>query len=68
MMGHTNQKLADDMAIVAYTEFTEGKMRSVFENADGRQFVIDDGGNRVFGIWFIPEAVDRPVSVDDREF
>jgi len=54
---------------VAYIEFTHGKMHPVYEDCDGRQYVLDGRGQRVFGIWYIPpEDVDRPVIVDDREF
>jgi hypothetical protein len=37
--------------------FTDGTMRPVFEDAEGRQFV-EDGGERVYGIWLVP--ADEP--------
>ena len=40
---------------IAYVEFAGGPMRPVFEH-DGRQFVVDDDGERVFGVWFIPHV------------
>jgi hypothetical protein len=31
----------------------------------GRQFVLDDNGNAIFGVWFIPrEECDSPIIVD----
>jgi hypothetical protein len=38
---------------VAHIEFTDGVMRPVYEDACG-QFALDDAGNRVDGVWFIP--------------
>jgi hypothetical protein len=54
---------------VAYIEFTDGLRRPVFEEPDGRQYVLDDDGEPVYGVWFIPrEECDLPVIVrpDDR--
>ena len=39
--------------LLAYTEFIDGKMRPVFEDARG-QFVLDDNGDRIDGAWHIP--------------
>src|SRR5207244_1712994 len=41
--------------------FTDGITRPVFEDADGRQFV-DDDGQRVYGVWLVP--ADEPAIVD----
>jgi len=58
-----------DREPVAFIEFTDGVMRPVYEDDDGKQFVVDGRGKQVFGVWYIPrEDVDRPVIVDDREF
>ena len=38
---------------VAHVRFADGPMRPVFEAKD-RQFVIDDDGNPVYGVWYIP--------------
>lgn len=46
------------MEPVAHIQFSDGPLRPVFE-ADGRQFIIDDDGNRAYGVWFIPR--DEPV-------
>jgi hypothetical protein len=42
-------------------------VRPVYEEADGRQFVIDDAGERVCGTWILPDGTvvaegERPVS------
>jgi hypothetical protein len=55
--------------VVAVTDFADGVRRSVFEEPDGRQYVYDNDGERVYGVWFIPpEGCDRPIIVDDRPF
>lgn len=55
---------------VAYISFDDGVMRPVYEDRPGRQYVIDDGGERVYGVWFIPREVeaDRPVIIGDEPF
>jgi hypothetical protein len=51
--------------IVAYVEFVGGATRPAFQDAGGRQYVLDDGGNAVWGVWFLtPEECDQPVIVD----
>jgi PBCV-specific basic adaptor domain len=55
--------------IIAYTEFADGPMRPVYKSATGGQYVIDDSGQRVYGVWIIPpDEHDTPVILDDREF
>ena len=46
------------MEPLAHVRFADGSIRPVFE-ADGRQFVTDNEGNRVYGVWFILR--DEPV-------
>ena len=41
--------------------FTGGATRPVFEDADGRQYVLDGDGEAVYGIW-LPSA-DEPLEV-----
>lgn len=49
---------------VARVEFLGGIMRPVFEDMDGRQWVTDDDGERVYGVWFIPrDDTDTPLVV-----
>jgi hypothetical protein len=59
----------NDAKPVAQVEFTEGEPRPVFEAMDGRQFIVDDDGNKIYGVWFIPrEEFDTPFIVDERPF
>jgi hypothetical protein len=45
--------------IIAYREFTDGSMRPIYD--DGRrQYVIDDEGFKVYGVWFIPKDEPEP--------
>jgi hypothetical protein len=54
--------------IVCYTAFNDGPMRPVYEQHDGRQYVIDDDGEPVYGVWYIPrEEADLPVVVKGPE-
>jgi hypothetical protein len=53
---------------IAEVIFTDGRERPVYEGADGRQYVLDDG-EPVYGVWFIPrDEADTPVVVDDAPF
>jgi hypothetical protein len=42
-------------------EFTDRSQRAVYEDEDGSQFVIDDEGNAVSGVW---PLVDETVVVN----
>jgi hypothetical protein len=49
---------------ICFTEFTDGLTRPVFEDAHG-QYVLDDEGEPVYGVWFIPrEEADLPLIVE----
>jgi hypothetical protein len=51
--------------IVAHVEFVGGVVRPVYEDAGGRQYVYDDDGNTVAGVWFLPaDECDQPVIVE----
>jgi hypothetical protein len=54
--------------VIAHVDFADGVSRPVFEQLDGRQYVQDDEGERVYGLWFIPPegGLDLPVIVDCR--
>jgi hypothetical protein len=40
-------------------------MRAVYEAHDGRQYVLDNDGEPVYGVWFIPrDEADVPFVVD----
>lgn len=44
-----------EASIIAYVWFTDGVKRPVYQEPDGRQFVIDGDGDKVYGVWYIPE-------------
>jgi hypothetical protein len=52
-------------AHVADIHFRDGSLRPVYECADGRQYVIADDGDRVYGVWFIPREVGPDVIVGE---
>jgi len=45
---------------VGIVQFTDGVSRPVYLDSDGRQFVVDAGGERVHGMWVY---VDEPAIV-----
>jgi len=55
--------------IIAYLTFVDGARRPVFEQPDGRQYVLDDDGERVHGVWLIPPdgGVDLPLIVSAQQ-
>jgi hypothetical protein len=49
-------------------DFTDGTRRPVHADPDGRQWIIGDDGERVYGVWLPEEdAADKPVVVVYRE-
>jgi hypothetical protein len=34
-------------------DFVDGSQRAVYQDDEGRQFVIDDQGQAVYGIWVV---------------
>jgi hypothetical protein len=50
---------------VAEVDFTGGVWRAVYQQPDGRQDVLDDAGEPVFGVWFISPDEPRPCAVVD---
>jgi hypothetical protein len=46
---------------IAEIPFTDGTRRAVFEEADGRQYVLD-GREKVYRVWVL---VDEPTEVVD---
>jgi hypothetical protein len=51
---------------VADIEFTDGVWRTVCQDEQGRQYVIDATGEPVYGVWFIPRDEPQPTIVVDR--
>jgi hypothetical protein len=40
--------------IIGRRLFTDGLERDVYEDAEGRQYVLDGDGQRVYGVWLCP--------------
>jgi hypothetical protein len=50
---------------VAEVHFDDGSIRTVWETADGLQYVEDDNGERVYGVWYIPpDETTAPIVVN----
>jgi hypothetical protein len=62
LLGPRDTSLLDP--VIAYVDLVDGTRRPVFEQLDGRQYVLDED-ERVFGVWHIPPdgGVDLPVIV-----
>jgi hypothetical protein len=54
--------------IISRVRFADGAERDVFEQLDGRQYVLDDDGEPTHGVWYIPPdgGTDLPVIVEWR--
>jgi hypothetical protein len=47
---------------IGFATFIDGVTRPVFLDADGRQSVLDDDGQPIYGVWILidePEIVTR---------
>jgi hypothetical protein len=40
--------------IIAHVLFTDGARRAVYLEASGKQYVLDDEGEKVHGVWYLP--------------
>ena len=47
-------------------QFTDGTTRPVFRSDDGRQYVLDDVGESVYGVWLHPDEYSEPVAMERR--
>jgi hypothetical protein len=56
---------ATDPRVIGRVPFTDGVMRDVYEDADGRQWVAGHDGEPVYGVWLLP--ADEPVVVEGEE-
>ena len=45
--------------------FVDGVTRDVYEDAGGRQFVLDDAGDPQYGVWILPRLMDAADDQDD---
>ena len=48
---------------LADVDFVDGIRRPVSETPTGRQYVVDDDGQRLYGVWFLPSDVAEPIIV-----
>jgi hypothetical protein len=56
-----------DLEPVAYQLFADGNRRPIFDNGQ-RQWVVDNDGNKVYGVWYVPrEECDTPIVVGDSD-
>jgi hypothetical protein len=44
-------------------EFTDGTTRPVYRSDDGRQFLLDDDREPVYGVWLHPDEYDEPIVI-----
>ena len=49
--------------IIGYCDFLDGWRRPVYLAEDGRQYVIDGDGQKVYGVWFIPPDDTAPTVI-----
>ena len=57
-----------DMSPIGHRDFTDGTRRPVYADPDGRQYVIGDDGERVYGTWLLEhDGADEPVIIERRE-
>jgi hypothetical protein len=51
---------------VAYVEFIAGVRLPVFDDGK-RQYVLDDDGEPIYGVWYIPrDECDVPIIVEEK--
>jgi hypothetical protein len=41
--------------LIGKIRFVDGSYRDIFQQPDGRPYVVDDGGEPIHGVWIIPE-------------
>jgi hypothetical protein len=45
-------------------EFVDRTIRPVWRDDDGRQYVLDDDGETVFGVWLHPDEYQEPIIIE----
>jgi hypothetical protein len=45
-------------------QFTDGTTRPIYRDDDGRQYVLDDEGEPVYGTWLHPDEYQEPVALE----
>ena len=51
--------------IIGHRIFTDGVERAVHLSAERGQYVLDEGGMPVYGVWLLTEPVERPAKEQD---
>jgi hypothetical protein len=46
---------------ITHVNFTPGVRIAVFQQLDGRQYVFDNEGERVYGIWYVEPTAERRI-------
>jgi len=50
--------------VIGHRWFVDGVERAVYQDAQGQQYVLDNDGSRVDGVWVVPdEEPDAPFIV-----
>jgi len=50
---------------IAQIDFVDGVRRYVFRTPDGRQYVLNAAGKRVYGVWHLPaDKYDEPAVIE----
>jgi hypothetical protein len=63
ILAESSQVSCEAALVIARVLFVDGMWRSVHEH-NGRQYVFDDDGERVYGVWFIPSNIHREVTMN----
>jgi hypothetical protein len=48
------------MRVIGERLFVDGLVRRVYLDRDGRQYVENDEGNKVHGVWILMDEADEP--------
>jgi hypothetical protein len=53
--------------VVACVQFVDSHWRPVYARPDGQQYIVDEDGTCVLGVWLIPrDAADVPITVSSK--
>ena len=46
------------------SQFTDATTRPIYRDGDGRQFILDEDGEPVYGVWLHPDEYQEPVALE----
>ncbi len=49
--------------IIGCIQFTDGCKRDIYQTSDCRQYVVDDAGDQVFGVWIMERDDDGDLPI-----